>query len=78
MALFIAESSIIGFIGGIIGLVVGLAILYVAGQFGVPFWVRLRIFEFAFFFSTFVGMIAGLIPARQAAKMDPVDALRYE
>ncbi|VVC03719.1 MacB-like periplasmic core domain protein [Candidatus Bilamarchaeum dharawalense] len=78
LALFIAESSIIGFIGGIIGLVVGLAILYVAGQFGVPFWVRLRIFAFAFFFSTFVGMIAGLIPARQAAKMDPVDALRYE
>ncbi|MFH1785035.1 MAG: ABC transporter permease [Candidatus Micrarchaeota archaeon] len=78
LSIFIFESGIIGFMGGIIGLVLGLAILFIAGEFGVPYWVRLRIFAFAFVFSAFVGIIAGIIPARQAAKMDPVDALRYE
>jgi putative ABC transport system permease protein len=78
LSIFLFESGIIGFIGGVIGLVIGLTLLFVAGEFGVPYWVRLRIFAFAFIFSTVVGIIAGIIPARQAAKMDPVEALRYE
>jgi len=78
LLVFVTESGILGFIGGMIGLILGLLVLVVVGSFGVPYWVRLRIFAFAFIFSAAVGIFAGIIPARQAAKLDPVDALRYE
>ncbi|NYZ77183.1 ABC transporter permease [Candidatus Micrarchaeota archaeon] len=74
--LFIIESAIIGIIGGILGLLIAVAILQVAGLFAVPFWLRLRIIALAFVFSSMIGIIAGFIPARQAARLDPVEALR--
>jgi putative ABC transport system permease protein len=76
--IFITESGILGFLGGAIGLMVGVIMLLIIGSFGVPYWLRLRIIAFAFVFSAFVGVAAGFIPSRQAAKLDPVDALRYE
>ncbi len=78
LLIFISESAILGFIGGFVGLILGVGILYVVGSFGVPYWLRLRIIIFALLFSIFVGALAGFIPSRQASKMDPVEALRYE
>ena len=78
LLIFVSEAAILGFIGGTIGLAIGAMILFIAGQFGVPYSLSPRIILFAFIFSAFVGSVAGFIPARQAARLDPVDALRYE
>lgn len=74
--IFITESAMIGFLGGILGFAIALAILYVAGGFGVPYLIRIRWVLFVFVFSAGVGVVAGYLPARNAAKMDPVEALR--
>jgi len=76
MSIFLIESMIIGLVGGILGLFIAISILQVAGEFGVPFWLRYRIIGFAVVFAATVGILAGVIPARQAAKLDPVEALR--
>jgi putative ABC transport system permease protein len=78
LLIFITESGILGFLGGVFGLLLGVLMLIVLGTFGIPYWLRYRIIIFAFVFSAIVGIIAGFIPSRQAAKLDPVDALRYE
>ncbi|MEM4166264.1 MAG: ABC transporter permease [Candidatus Bilamarchaeaceae archaeon] len=76
MLIFIIESALIGLIGGLIGLAIAYGILQLIQSFGVPVWLRLRIIGFSILFSMLVGAIAGAIPARQAAKLDPVEALR--
>jgi putative ABC transport system permease protein len=75
--IFLAESALIGFLGGLIGFVIAVAILFVAGQFGVPYLIRIRWIIFVFVFSAGVGIIAGYLPARQASRLDPVRALGY-
>ena len=77
--LFLVESSLIGFFGGLAGLVFAyLVILLIDASGLVPavfiWWVALG----ALTFSVIVGITAGVFPARQAARLDPIDALRYE
>jgi putative ABC transport system permease protein len=76
---FLVEAVTLSSLGGFIGIVLALA-----GSFGlarvlqVPFIFNPGIVVIAFFFSAAVGVIFGYFPARQAAHLNPIDALRHE
>jgi len=76
--IFLTESAIIGFVGGLVGFIIAVGILFIGHEFGLPYLIRIRWVIFVFVFSALVGVVAGYIPARQASRMNPVDALRYE
>ena len=78
LTIFMVESGVMGLIGGLIGTALGIMILLIIGQFGVPYVISPTLMFFVFAFSISVGVAAGYLPARQAAKLDPVEALNYE
>jgi putative ABC transport system permease protein len=76
---FLAEAILISFIGGVIGIIVGLAIPYSARfltNYRIPISGLSAII--AIVVSSVVGIIFGTVPAARAAQMDPVESLRYE
>ena len=76
---FLTESVIISCIGGIIGLIFGIGGAYLLGQLaGITPSVTPQIVIISIAFSSVVGIFFGIYPARKAAKLDPIDALRYE
>ena len=79
----VAEAGLIGLIGGLIGLALGALVVVLANEAGrtsgtVLFDLTPETAIFAVAFSTILGMVAGIIPAWSAARLDPVAALRYE
>ncbi|MBU3904839.1 MAG: ABC transporter permease [Nanoarchaeota archaeon] len=84
MEIFLIESGMLGFFGGLIGVIVGAlmsaGISFYGSSFFIPIntSVSLGLAIFALSFSVLAGIISGVWPARKAAKMNPVDALRYE
>jgi len=85
MEIFLVESALLGFFGGVIGCAIGVILsqiisIFAAGILPVEFKtvVTTEMILIGLFFSTAVGIVSGLVPARKAAKMQPVEALRYE
>ena len=85
LIIFLIESGILGLVGGGIGIVLGIGFsklvegIAKAGGYGTiqvsfPWYLIVGTLGFSFV----VGSIAGILPARKASKLQPVDALRYE
>lgn len=76
---FLTESVILCLIGGVIGLILGVTGASVVSEvMHVPLEVKLSTVALAVGFSTAIGIIFGVYPARRAAKMLPIDALRRD
>jgi putative ABC transport system permease protein len=82
MAQFLIEAFLISGGGAVIGILIGLAIPVAIQQFFLPANLRVPISEIsvvvAFLVSSLTGLFFGWLPANQAAKLDPVESLRYE
>lgn len=76
---FLIEAVVLSSLGGIIGIVLSLlASIVLADILRIPFVFNPTIVFVAFLFSAMVGIIFGYFPALKAARMDPIEALRYE
>ena len=76
---FLTESIVISVIGGSIGIIIGVGITFIsATAFGFPFIVSTTAITIGVGLSTSVGLVAGVIPARNAAQLDPIIALRSD
>ena len=79
MMQFLIESIIISGIGGAIGILMGCVVSYFISIIGnLPTVITTTPVLISFIFSVSIGLFFGIYPARKAAKLDPIDALRYE
>ena len=79
MAEFLTEAFAISFIGSIAGTAIGIGIIATGCLlFDIPIVINWGIISFCIFFSVFVGVVFGVYPASVAAKLRPVDALRFD
>jgi putative ABC transport system permease protein len=79
MMQFLLEAIVLSTLGGIIGIGLGITGSYFAARgMGLPFLIPPDIVLLAFAFSALVGVLFGYLPARKAARLDPIEALRHE
>jgi putative ABC transport system permease protein len=91
MKLFLAESGIIGLMGGLLGIFLGFIVVGIISSVGINIMgmgrmgtntsvaiVTPELILFALLFSTIIGIVSGLIPARKAANLQVVEAMRSE
>jgi putative ABC transport system permease protein len=79
MIQFLAEAVLISLLGGLVGIVLGILVgnvvtILIGGKFLIPWnWIALGVFV-----CIVVGIFSGLYPALKAARLDPIESLRYE
>jgi len=84
LKIFLIESGLMGFVGGIFGTSLGTIVAFIVGKialqsgFLLKIKVEIGLLLFGLFFAFLIGMLSGFLPAYQASKLKPVDALRYE
>ncbi len=78
LLLFVIESGLIGALGGLIGLFLAWLLSIVVFLVGFNAIISLQLALGAIAFSFCLGIIAGVLPAKQASSLDPIEALRYE
>jgi putative ABC transport system permease protein len=76
---FLLEAVVLSAFGGVLGIGLGLGLSWsVTHALGLPFLVKPPILMLAFGFSAMVGVLFGFLPARKAASLNPIEALRHE
>jgi putative ABC transport system permease protein len=76
---FLLESIVLTLTGGVLGILLGFALSYFGGQLlKIPFTITFFAPAIAFSVSSAIGIVFGYYPARRAALMQPIEALRYE
>jgi putative ABC transport system permease protein len=76
---FLVEAVVLSSLGGLMGIVLALAASFgITALLNIPFIFNGTIIIISFIFSAAVGAIFGYVPAKKAARLNPIDALRYE
>jgi putative ABC transport system permease protein len=76
---FLVESTVLSMAGGVLGALAGVGVAALIGSVaGWPVLISAPAVALAFLFSGAVGMVFGVYPARRAARLDPIVALRHE
>ncbi|TDE40423.1 FtsX-like permease family protein [Antarcticimicrobium sediminis] len=76
---FLVEAIVLSLMGGLMGIALGLGLAMLAAQImTIPFTPDPMVVLGAFAFSALVGVVFGYFPARRAAQMDPIEALRHQ
>jgi putative ABC transport system permease protein len=76
---FLVEAVVLAALGGVIGIVLALVVsITVASAVNIPFTFEVQVNVLSFLFSALIGVVFGYFPARSAAALNPIDALRHE
>jgi putative ABC transport system permease protein len=89
MKMFLFESALIGFVGGLIGIFAGFIVTGLLNEFSIRMFsvpgmrmssaiITPQLILLGLSFATIIGALSGLIPAKRASELEPVEALRYE
>jgi putative ABC transport system permease protein len=76
---FLIEAVNLTVVGGIMGVASGITLSWMICRFsGLPFNISVYTISITMLFSAFIGLVFGVYPAKKAANLEPIEALRYE